>query len=128
MPNREERVEMSKKVRYVHYRATHGGVVTIATARDPRDPCRSFFGFSYCSPKDQFRKYYGRQQSFRRLMEGLQRPHIICSWLHTDSNPTVVSYLTETLEAPEKPYVRSLKALSSVLQKNFAPAWLKEVE
>jgi len=128
MLSRQDRLEVSQNVRYVHYHAQKGGTVTIATVRDPNNPCISFFGFAYCSPKDQFMKSKGREKSFRRLMEGLGWQGETIEWLHTDSCPHVISFARGEGEIPEKPFERSMLALSAVVKSGLSPKWLKEIE
>ena len=123
---REERVEASKKVRYVHLHCENGGCVTIATVRHPQNPAVGHFGFAYCSPKDQFKKALGRKLAFVRLMDGLLFE--MAPWLHNGDAPPIITYIAIDTVDPEKPFERSLKALQEVHQRQMVPQWFSKTD
>jgi hypothetical protein len=129
---RTDRVELNQKIRYVHLRLwRRGGVITVATVRSPKDPSVAFFGFAFCSPKDQFVKAKGREIAQRRLSEGLKHmrpvPGLGYDYLLGNSNPATLKYASYKFGKPTRPYVRSLKVLDAFLDNHVSiPNWVKK--
>jgi len=123
--NREHRIEISQKVRYVHFHCEGGGGVTVATARHPDNPSVGLFGFSFCSPKDQFTKARGRKIAFTRLMEGLRWN---VPWTHNGEAPPIITFCVLDTGNPERPHERSLKALKEIQNHKMLPQWFPKAD
>jgi len=131
---REHRVVASQTIRYVHYCYPSGGVVTVATIRDPQNPSISHFGFSWCSPKDNFRKATGRETSRLNLLNGLSSSVIDqyaigCGEVIGLSGNTIY-YAVFRHSEPQRPYDRVelvLQYLASE-RKRSIPSWSRKTQ
>jgi hypothetical protein len=56
-----------KKIHYAHF-DIGGGKLTLAVANEPSDPICARFGWSLCTPTDQFDRLDGRLRAMRRFV------------------------------------------------------------